>query len=265
MCCPFSPLEDVAGQLEGAALGPGEALIQVCQGRYAGDQVEVLGSSFQVVGQAQLDFDPGAYGYASGSGRITLVVADMAALRRLQAAAEGDCAFFTQCSFDLAAPGEAQVPLAQRLSALVEGSQAFTAYQTCQDAYELYGSLFFVGLLLGSLFVMGAVLILYYKQLSEGYQDRRRFHIMVNVGLERRQIRRAIRSQVLIAFFLPLIGAAAHIAFALPMLMRMFSVLSLSHPGAFLTAAGAVLALFALFYALCYALTARAYYRIVSG
>ena len=73
---------------------------------------------------------------------------------------------------------------------------------------------------------MGAVLIMYYKQLSEGYQDRRRFQIMRNVGLELEQIRRAIRSQVLIVFFLPLMAAAMHIAFALPMIMRMFSVLS---------------------------------------
>lgn len=266
----FLPLEEVAGQLEDAALEPGQALIQVCQGQYAGERLEVLGHVFQIVGQAALDFDPGASGHASGGGRITLVVADRETLRNLQAAhrqAAGKAAasIFTLCAFDLVAEDEAQLPLAQRLSELAEGSQVSTAYQTCRDAYELYGSLFFVGLLLGTLFVMGAVLIMYYKQLSEGYQDRRRFQIMRNVGLELEQIRQAIRSQVLIVFFLPLMAAAMHIAFALPMIMRMFSVLSLTNAGVFLTTTAACLALFALFYALVYALTARAYYRIVSG
>ena len=153
LCAVLPPLEEVAGQLEDAALEPGQALIQVCQGQYAGERLEVLGHIFQIVGQAALDFDPGASGHASGGGRITLVVGgsgDAAEFAGGPSPGGGKAAasIFTLCAFDLVAEDEAQLPLAQRLSELAEGSQVSTAYQTCRDAYELYGSLFFVGLLL---------------------------------------------------------------------------------------------------------------------
>lgn len=82
--------------------------------------------------------------------------------------------------------------------------------------YSLYGSLLFLGVLLGVVFVFAAVLIIYYKQISEGYEDQSRFAIMQKVGMTKREIRKSINSQILTVFFLPLILAGVHLAFAFP-------------------------------------------------
>ncbi|HBG22746.1 MAG TPA: cell division protein FtsX, partial [Peptococcaceae bacterium] len=83
-----------------------------------------------------------------------------------------------------------------------------------ESFYSLYGGLFFIGIFLGLLFIMATVLIIYYKQLAEGYDDRQRFGIMQKVGMSRAEVKQAIKSQVLTVFFLPLVTAVIHIAFA---------------------------------------------------
>lgn len=129
--------------------------------------------------------------------------------------------------------------------------------------FDSYGSLFFLGLFLGLLFMMAAIIIMYYKQLSEGYEDQERFEIMQNVGMSRKEVKQTIRSQVLIFFFLPLVVAVIHMAFAFKMIMKMFGYLIASGDGLFIICTVISVIVLVILYSIVYALTARTYYRIV--
>lgn len=128
---------------------------------------------------------------------------------------------------------------------------------------QMYGSLFFLGIFLGVLFLMAVILIMYYKQLSEGYEDQKRFEIMQNVGMSKKEVKQTIRSQVLIFFFLPLIVAAIHMAFAFKMIVNMFSFLVLSGPEVFIICTAISVVVLTIIYSIVYILTARTYYKIV--
>lgn len=132
-----------------------------------------------------------------------------------------------------------------------------------QAFYSLYGGLFFLGLFLAILFILATVLILYYKQITEGHEDKERFIIMKNIGLSRRQIKRTVHSQMLILFFLPLATAFVHIAFAFPMITRMLAMLNLTNVSLFALCTIGAAAVFAAFYAFVYGLTTKVYDRIV--
>lgn len=132
-----------------------------------------------------------------------------------------------------------------------------------ESFYSLYGGLLFIGIYLGVLFLIATVLIIYYKQISEGYEDKERYQIMQKVGMSRREVIRSIKSQVLLVFFLPLLVAVIHIAAAFKTITKILAVLNLVNvPLFFLCTVASVLA-FAIFYAVVYTITAREYYRIV--
>lgn len=130
--------------------------------------------------------------------------------------------------------------------------------------YSLYGSLFFLGVFLGLLFLMATALIIYYKQISEGYDDRQKFEIMQKVGMSKREVARTISSQILMVFFLPLVTAVMHIGFAFPLVRRIMRMFNLYNTGLFVTCTLAAIGCFALVYAAIYILTARMYYKIVN-
>lgn len=132
------------------------------------------------------------------------------------------------------------------------------------DYYGLYGGLFFLGIVFGGVFILAAVLIMYYKQVSEGYGDRARFDILRKVGMNDREIRRSVNSQVLTVFFAPLIAAGVHMAFAFPILTRLLGLFSMRDTGFLASVTLVCYCVFALIYVLIYALTSRSYYRIVS-
>ena len=133
------------------------------------------------------------------------------------------------------------------------------------DLYTMYGGFLFLGVFLGLLFLLSTVLIIYYKQISEGYEDQRRYQIMQQVGMSPREVRSSIRSQVLLVFFLPLLTAGLHILAAFPMLCRILELFGLHEVGMFALCTAGTLAVFAAVYALVYGLTARTYERIVGG
>ena len=126
-----------------------------------------------------------------------------------------------------------------------------------------FTGLFFIGIFLGLLFLMATVLIMYDKQLTEGYEDRTQFEILQNVGMSHAEVRRSINSQILIVFFLPLVTAGIHVAFDFPFIVRAMTLMSLFDKKLFaLCTAGCFLA-FTVFYIVVYLLTSRLYYRIV--
>ena len=132
------------------------------------------------------------------------------------------------------------------------------------DFYGTYGGLFYLGILLSVVFLFAAVLMIYYKQLSEGYEDQARFEIMQKVGMTKKEIRRSINSQLLTVFYLPLIGAGLHLSFAFPMIHRLLLLFNLNNVRLFAATTAISFAVFALFYALVYRITSNAYYHIVS-
>lgn len=131
------------------------------------------------------------------------------------------------------------------------------------DFLATYGGLFFLGIFLGTLFLMATVLIIYYKQISEGYDDKDRFEIMQKVGMSKQEIKKTIRNQILMVFFLPLAFATLHIAFAFPLITKLLAMLNLVNQQLFFITTIGTIIIFAIIYALIFNLTARTYYKIV--
>lgn len=131
------------------------------------------------------------------------------------------------------------------------------------DFLGLYGGMFFVGVFLGLLFSVATVLIIYYKQISEGYDDKGRFEILQKVGMSQKEVKKAIHSQVLTVFFLPLLFAGLHILVAFPIIKKMIGMLGLQNTDLFAGVTVAAFLIFTLLYVLVYSLTARTYYQIV--
>lgn len=172
--------------------------------------------------------------------------------------------------FDVRGDEQTQLVIASRLRELiqvyrVDNFTVETVAGSREDFLTLYGGLFFLGIFLGLLFIMATVLIIYYKQISEGYDDRERFQIMQKVGMSKQEVRHTIKSQVLTVFFLPLITAAIHIAASFPFVSKMLMALNLNNIPLFgLCTIGAML-LFAVLYTAVYLITARSYYKIVEA
>lgn len=132
------------------------------------------------------------------------------------------------------------------------------------DFFGTYGGLFCLGIILSVEFLFAAVLIIYYKQISEGYEDQSRFGIMQKVGMTKAEIRRSINSQLLTVFYLPLVMAGLHLAFAFPMIRRLLLLFNLNNVGLFALTTVISFAAFGVLYALIYRITGNVYYRIVS-
>ena len=150
------------------------------------------------------------------------------------------------------------------LAADVNGVYSVISRQdNAMDLYTMYGGFLFLGVFLGLLFLLSTVLIIYYKQISEGYEDQRRYQIMQQVGMSPREVRASIRSQVLLVFFLPLVTAGIHVAAAFPMLCKLLELFNLFDVRLFALCAAGTLLVFCAIYALVYGLTTRTYSRIV--
>lgn len=180
-------------------------------------------------------------------------------------------------AFDLSCSDDTQIALQQEMDAALseietqagEGSGFNLLLEGVASErsffYGMYGGLFFLGILLGIVFIFAAVLIIYYKQVSEGYEDQSRFEIMQKVGMTGREIRRSINSQVLTVFFLPLIMAGVHLGFAFPLIRKLLLIFSLTNFKLLILVTVCCYLIFALFYVLVYRATSRAYYSIVSA
>ena len=246
---------------------------------YDGDSIELLGLEFETLDPGDVDLMAtftGSY-YGLYGDILTLVTPDMDTLEELDRRQRevydtAASSVIHQAAFDIAEPVDFETifyqdDLMSRLSeeAGIKGVRIYVREQERDYIYSMNGGLFFLGVFLGLLFIMATVLIMYYKQLSEGYDDKRNFSIMRKVGLEKAEIRRSVRSQVLIMFYLPLITACVHIAFAFPFIMRLLPLVGINDVGLFALCTLVSVVAFALIYAACYALTARTYYRIVGS
>ena len=136
-------------------------------------------------------------------------------------------------------------------------------YTSLSGWYMSYGGILFIGIFLGILFIMAAVLIIYYKQVSEGYEDHERFLIMQKVGMSHDEVRSSIRKQVSMVFFLPLVMAVIHVMFAFPMISRLLVMFNLTDIRLEFICTCVTVVVFSLVYSLVYMRTAKVYYRLV--
>jgi putative ABC transport system permease protein len=131
------------------------------------------------------------------------------------------------------------------------------------DLYDMNGSLMFLGMLLSLVCLISTAIIIYYKQISEGYEDRNNFQIMQKVGLTKEEIKKTIGNQILTVFFLPLIIAGIHTIVAYPMVKNIMKLFAMASEQMLLSCIGIVFAIFALVYVVIYRITAKTYYKIV--
>ena len=189
---------------------------------------------------------------------------------------EYKCRLEVSYSFDADLSEEQQMELSEAIRERVReldytGDGGFYSYNVeCKaeeraDFYGLFGGIFFLGIFLSILFLAATVLIIYYKQVTEGYEDEARFEIMRKVGMTAKDIRKSINSQMLTVFFLPLVTAAVHTAFAFPIVQKLLAIFNLRNTALSLMVTGVAIVIFGIFYGVIYKITSNAYYSIVCG
>lgn len=263
---------------EQVTLAPGEALAWT-DGKPFGDTVTICGRAFRL---RQLDSFPLDSGSSiMGLHTLYLVVPDLDSVLELRAQQNaytnehgGTRSMLNYTyQFDLSGTDDEQLDALHTLlsdPAFESAAEAANVNYTTDmraDGYptlrSTYGGFLFLGFFLGFVFLFATVLIIYYKQVSEGYDDRGRFRIMQQVGMTPREVKATIRTQVLLMFFLPLVTAAIHIAFAFPLIKQIVFAFGLQNVHLFLLCTLGTFGVFALLYTFVYLLTARTYYRIV--
>ena len=199
---------------------------------------------------------------------VTLVVADRAVLEEIMAQPMGDNfseEFLIQMNLDGTDEEKTDLSLDLLSSIPGEGIAVNSRQENAAALYAMYGGFLFLGIFLGLLFLLATALIIYYKQISEGYEDQRRYQILHQVGMTDREIRSSIHCQILLVFFLPVCVAGIHTAAAYPMVSKLLTLFQLRSTGHYALCTAGTLAVFCVVYALVYAVTARTYGRIVGG
>ncbi len=280
----FMPLSDYNAMTgSDVSLSEGEVLASALQGNFASDAINIENiGSFSVKGGAEFD---GAKTLATGENMpvILIVTSDFDQMvKKLDEACGtdefGNSKFAASIVYDFDTGGlsdEEQIALADAFTSdlgkafmdrgIEEFSYSMSTYaQSSAEFYASYGGLFFLAIMLSIVFIFAAVLIIYYKQISEGYEDRNKFAIMQKVGMTKAEIRKSINSQVLTVFALPLLVAALHMVFAFPMIKKILLLFQLTNSQLFLITTAVSFCAFALLYVIVYRITSKAYYNIVS-
>ena len=257
------------------ALSDGEALVYSYRTDFSGDSVTINGEPFSVRRVLTDFFDAGEI-KSSLSPSLVVVVPDFfGTVDRLNAVADGNGAEkfspLWYYGFDAPLSPEEGESFYEDIANELDGSVPFQSLRSRsreanrEEFLGIYGGLFFIGLILSLIFTSAAVLIIYYKQLSEGYEDAARFEIMRKVGMTKRDIRASVNSQLLTVFFLPLIFAGLHLGFAFPFVSKMLTLFNLTNTSLLIMTTALSFLVFALLYVVVYKITSGAYYKIVSG
>ena len=255
-------------------LQPGEALAYVSGSDSRYDALKIGDLSLKL---QPLEAAPVAVGRTQITTEVVYLVVDsmdtLQEIDAIQSAAYGRSAsyIYQLYSFNLDGDEETKIAYQEAAIAYANRESGMISYVNArqlkyhEDFLSMYGSMFFLGMFLGLLFIMTTVTIMYYKQVSEGMDDSGRYAIMQKVGMTRAEVRSAIRSQVLTVFFLPLGTAAVHVAFAFPMVRYILRAFGMVNTRLFALYTLGCFGVFAVLYIAVYLLTARAYYRIVDG
>lgn len=253
---------------------PGEVLV------YAGgscrlpqDTVTVIDREFTVKGvlsEKQLPENVVHSSYAV----LYLVVADLDTMKEIRDSCEAADGYggslYYNYNFNLSGTMEDKqafcADLRDTLNAtgVLQLASVSSIFTSRSSFYQLYGSLFFIGIFIGGLFLMTTAMIIYYKQVSEGYDDRERFVILQKVGMSGREVKKTIKNQILLVFFLPILMAVVHICFAFDCIKKILYLFNLSNTAIFAAGTAGTIVVFFIGYTVIYRLTAKVYYRIVN-
>lgn len=256
---------------ESKVLEDGEVLLYSNRDKYEYDTINVFDKSYKIVERVD-DF--------LGNGIIS---ANVASSQFIVVKDKGELDYLYRAQKDTFGENASEIEFMYGIDLKVDDNEKEVIYNNIIDTLNnkgfdfigetkagsrssflsLYGGLFFIGIFLGALFIMATILIIYYKQISEGYDDKERFEIMQKVGMSNEEVQGAIRSQVLTVFFLPLITAGIHISFAFPFILKILSMLNLTNTKLFILCTVVSFIIFTLIYSIIYILTARVYYKIV--
>jgi putative ABC transport system permease protein len=266
---PLSEYNDTENK--SVTLKEDEVLLYSYRGTMIDDTINILNNKFKIkerIDNLTVDGIASAIVYNS----YYIIVPDEKTIERVyRSSAEADAGMSDLAyyyAFDTDSNAEGEIALTNAINnkmkelsidGYCDGSEA-----SRESFFSVYGGLFFLGIFLGALFIMATVLIIYYKQISEGYDDKGRFEIMQKVGMSKDEIKKSIGSQVLMVFFLPLMTAVIHIAFAFKVVVKLLAALNLTNVTLFMFCTAGTIIVFALFYAAVYFITSREYYRIVS-
>ena len=260
-------------------VAPGEALVGTAKNIEIGNVLTIGDVPFKVTKRIDdriAEIDPAAQ--VSASPGIFVIVHDANEVathytQYIDYDGEPMLAWFWNCRFDTGLNAEGQIALAETMDAKLHEELDPLDFDNmyCEsheaergDFVGTFGGLFFLGILLSTIFLVSCVIIIYYKQVSEGFEDQSRFEIMQKVGMTKEDIKKSINSQMLTVFLIPILFACVHLAVVLPIVNKLLMLFGLFNIPLVLKAAGACVLLCGLFYALIYKLTSNAYYRIVT-
>lgn len=248
--------------------------------KFNGDIINLLGKEFKVAAAEKTAVSKDSYMSSMYSGVYYVVVdskATLAEIFNLNSSLGEDSVptmLNNEIDYNLYGSSEDKLAVAKALDKHFEEnsvkSDVSGFYEESRDAnreqiYVLYGGLFFIGIFLGTMFLMVTVMIIFYKQISEGYDDKARYEIMEKVGMSNDEVKKSITSQVRMVFFLPIILAACHLAAAFPLLRRLLVMFNLTDVKLIVVCMVATLFVFMVIYYIVFKITSRAYYRIVGN
>lgn len=248
--------------------------------KFNGDIINLLGKEFKVAASEKTAVSKDSYMSSMYSGVYYVVVDSKTTLAEIfnlnSSLGEGSVPTMlnNEIDYNLYGSSEDKLAVAKALDKHFEEnsvkSDVSGFYVESRDAnreqiYVLYGGLFFIGIFLGTMFLMVTVMIIFYKQISEGYDDKARYEIMEKVGMSNDEVKKSITSQVRMVFFLPIILAACHLAAAFPLLRRLLVMCNLTDVKLIVICMTATLLVFVAIYYIVFKITSRAYYRIVGN
>ena len=246
------------------SLKENEVIIYTTAENYGRDSIQIDGRKFQVTEELD-DFVLEEKNQSRVAPGMYMIVANDEVAMQLDSLKSG---LRYDIDFDMTGSDEEKAvveeKIADRITEELPGTYFTSRQAGTESFFSFYGCLFFIGMYLGFMFLVATVLIIYYKQISEGLDDRERYVIMQKVGMDKREIRQAIRSQILIVFFLPLLFSILHIIVAFNVITKLLGVFGLFNTGLFVLCTVATVLIFAVFYIIVFAITAREYYKIVN-
>ena len=257
---------------EQKTLNAGETLLFIDKkGKYEANEITVQGVNLKI--KEKLTDFPGALGTAAANIMDTyyVVVKDNADVKKIESAlkkklniSDGEGEIFNYVGFNISDKSKEAKVIENFKQLEKEGNINIEGKAENETNFKgFYASFLFIGVFISMIFVVSQVVIMYYKQISEGYEDKGKFGIMRKVGLTDRQIKQSIRSQVLMIFFAPLAVATLHTVVAYPFIEKILKLFLATDNNVFLIALAVTIAVFAVFYLIVYLITSRIYYRII--
>lgn len=269
----FIPLEDY-NRIMGTSyeLADNEAMIYSYRMDYKFDTLVIEGSTFNIAGKLTEFF-------GSGESSMSIIPSLFLVLPDMEAGIDGLMDYHDSqgnfimslkwfYGFDTDASADKEIELCHAMRKVISGERSHY-YDCMEENKEAFfasdGGIFFLGIVLSIVFITATVLIIYYKQISEGYEDKARFEIMQKVGMTKQDIRKSVNTQMLTVFFAPLVMAVMHLGFAFPVIYKLLMLFNLTNLKLLIIITIISILVFALLYAVVYRITSNVYYNIVSG